>query len=92
MNADPKNVGDRIAETPVIVNNKRLTVSTVRLDVSSYDTTIFDDSDGKQHHGMRLGDGWIIGWGQQSGTLDGAMHDHREALCAARTEQPRPLN
>lgn len=88
MNTDPKTVGDLIAETAVVTDTKTFTVSTVRIDVASYDTRVFDDSDDKRHHGMRLGDYWIVGWGQQSGTLGGARAQHQEAVDAARNEEP----
>jgi hypothetical protein len=88
MNIDPKTVGDLIAETAVVTDTKQFTVSTVRIDVGSYSTIVFDDSDDKRHHGMRLGNYWIVGWGQQSGTLDGALAQHQEAVDAAYTEKP----
>jgi len=92
MNTDPRNVGELVRETPVVTDTKKFTVNTVRLDVASYWTTVFDDSDDKRHHGMRLGDYWIIGWDQQSGTLDGALAQHQEVLHAARTEEPKAIN
>jgi hypothetical protein len=91
---NPKNVGEPVAETPVITGPKQLTVSTVLLDVasSSYSTTILDDSADRRHHGMGLGDGWVIGRSQQMGTREAALDLHREALYAARTEEPWPPN
>ncbi|MER6492680.1 hypothetical protein [Streptomyces griseorubiginosus] len=91
MNTDPKTVGDLVAETTVLTDTKTFTVSTVRLDVASYDTTVFDDSDDRRHHGMRLGNYWTVGWGQQSGTLDGALALQEEAVHAAYTEEPTEL-
>lgn len=93
MNVNPKTVGEPVAETSVVTGTKKLTVSTVLLDSasSSYSTAIYDDSDDRLHHGMRLGDDWVIGWGQQMGTHAAAMDLHREALYAARTETPRTL-
>jgi hypothetical protein len=90
MNTDPKTVGEPVRETPVVTGTKKLTVSTVLLDAAShsYDTTIYDDSDGKRHHGMRLGNGWIIGHGQQTGTRGAALALHEEAVEAARTKEP----
>lgn len=84
-------VGGLISETSVITDTKRLTVSTVLIDEASYWTVIRDDHDDKRHHDMRLGDTWIIGRDQQMGTRQAALDLHREALYAARTEEPRPL-
>ncbi|MCX4826908.1 hypothetical protein OG883_45560 [Streptomyces sp. NBC_01142] len=92
MNTDPRTVGELVRETHVTTPTTTLTVNTVLLhpDTSSYDTTIYDDSTGQQHHGMRLGDTWIIGWGQQMGTEAAALSLHDEAVDAARSKEPRP--
>jgi hypothetical protein len=93
MAIDPKTVGEPVDETAVVTGVKKLTVSTVLLDPasSSYTTTVFDDSDDREHHEMRLGDDWVVGWGQQVGTRQAALDMHREAVHAARSEEPRPL-
>jgi hypothetical protein len=90
---DPKTVGEPVDETTVATDVKELTVSTVLLDPasSSYSTTIFDDSADRRHHEMRLGEDWVIGWGQQMGTRQAALDMHREAVHAACSEEPRPL-
>lgn len=65
-----------------------LTVSTMQLGPNYYDTVIFDDSDDKRH------DGWVIGGfvinrsSKRADTREAAMDQHREALHAARTEEP----
>ena len=90
MTIDPKTVGEPVRQTSVAADSKRLTVSTVLLDAisSSYVTTIYDDSEDKRHHGMHLGDEWIIGWGQQMGTRAAALDLHEDAVQAARTYVP----
>lgn len=93
MDANSKAVGTLVHETSIVADSKRLTVSTVLIDAasSSYDTTIFDDSTDKRHHGMRLGASWIVGRGQQMGTWGAAISLHKEAVAAALNEEPRPL-
>lgn len=90
MTTDSKTVGELVRETPIATGSRTLTVNTVLLDAatSSYDTTIYDDSQSKRHHGMRLGDDWIIGQGQQMGTRDAALALHEEAVEAARAKTP----
>ena len=67
-----------------------LTVSTVQIAPRYYDTVVFDDSADKRH------DGWLIGGfvinksSKRVDTREEAMEHHREALCAARTEEPFP--
>ena len=66
-----------------------LTVSTVQIAPRYYDTVVFDDSADKRH------DGWLIGGfvinksSKRAETREAAMDQHREALHAARTEQPQ---
>jgi hypothetical protein len=93
MNTDPKTVGTLVHETSIVANSKQLTVNTVLIDAasSSYNTTIFDDSVDKRHHGMRLGTDWIIGRGQQMGTRGAAIALHEEAVEAALNEEPWPI-
>ncbi|MGC5264111.1 hypothetical protein ACPXCO_24135 [Streptomyces cyaneofuscatus] len=92
MSIDPRTVGEPIRETPVTTSTVALTVNTVLLhpDTSSYNTTIYDDSTDQQHHGMRLGNAWIIGWGHQMGAEAAALSLHDQAVDAARTREPRP--
>jgi hypothetical protein len=79
-----------VRQTPVVMNGKQLTVSTVRIGGGYYDTVIFDDSPSKQHAGMFLG-GYVINHSSKAaGNREAAMDDHRAALHAARTEQPFP--
>lgn len=80
-----------VAQRPVITAGKSLTVSTIRLRRGHYETCVFDDSADKRHSGMSLG-GFVIDLiPLGAGTRDEAMENHREALHAARTEQPQTL-
>ncbi|MFE9886812.1 hypothetical protein [Streptomyces scopuliridis] len=89
-----------VAQSPVI-NRKTglaLTVSTIRIDRDHYDTVVFDDSADKRHTGMvlaghenegrKFGPYVINKSSKRSPDRDEAMEQHREALYAARTEQP----
>ncbi|MFE9003184.1 hypothetical protein ACFYOY_13730 [Streptomyces sp. NPDC007875] len=77
-----------------------LTVSTIRIARGHYDTVVFDDSTDKRHSGMVLaghehegrqyGPYVIDSTNERADTRDEAMDQHREALYAARTEQPSP--
>jgi hypothetical protein len=66
-----------------------LTVSTVQIAPRYYDTVVFDDSADKRHDGWLIG-GYVINKSsKRAETRESAMDDHREALHAARTEQPQ---
>jgi hypothetical protein len=92
-----------VAKTPVVdrKTGKSLTVSTIRIDRSHYDTVVFDDSADKRHNGMVLAghehEGrkfgpYCIGLSsERAATRDEAMEQHREALYAARTETPKAV-
>ncbi|MGW7688924.1 hypothetical protein ACWGMA_08520 [Streptomyces asiaticus] len=77
-----------------------LTVSTIRIARGHYDTVVFDDSTDKRHSGMILaghehegrqyGPYVIDATRFRADTRDEAMDQHREALYAARTEEPWP--
>ena len=80
---------DIVRQTQVISESKNLLVSTVRIGGGYYDTVIFDESDDKRHDGFLLG-GYVINRSsKKAGNRDAAMDQHREALYAARTEQPK---
>ncbi|MCX5522649.1 hypothetical protein OG342_07190 [Streptomyces bobili] len=79
-----------VRQTPVKHGTEMaLTVSTVQIAPRYYDTVVFDDSSDKRH------DGWLIGGfvinksSKRTKSREAAMDDHREALYAARTEQPK---
>lgn len=79
-----------VRQTPVKSGTKDLLVSTVRIGGGYYDTVIFDESDNKRHAGFFIG-GYVINHSsKKAGNRDAAMEDHREALHAARTEEPFP--
>jgi hypothetical protein len=78
-----------VARRAVIAGDKQLTVSTIRIAADYYDTAIFDDSPDKRHAGMLLG-GYVIDHSsKRAGDRDAAMDNHREALIAAREQEPR---
>ena len=78
-----------VRQTPVKSDGLALTVSTIQIAPRYYDTVVFDDSADKRH------DGWLIGGfvinksSKRVETREAAMDEHREALYAARTEQPK---
>jgi hypothetical protein len=79
-----------VRQTPVRHGDEMaLTVSTVQIAPRYYDTVVFDDSTDKRH------DGWLIGGfvinrsSKRAATREEAMDQHRKALHAARTEQPK---
>ncbi|MFI1928290.1 hypothetical protein [Streptomyces sp. NPDC020377] len=77
-----------VSQTPVKTSTKDLLVSTVRIGGGYYDTVVFDESADKRHAGWFIG-GYVINHSsKKSGSRDAAMNDHREALYAARTEEP----
>lgn len=79
-----------VRQTPVATGTKQLTVSTVQVAPRYYDTVVFDDSGDKQHDGWSIG-GFVINQSsKRQPTREAAMDDHREALHAARTEEPFP--
>jgi hypothetical protein len=66
-------------------------VSTIRIAANYYDTAVFDDSPDKRHHGMLIG-GFVIGKSSKPARdREAAMHNHREALIAARNDQPQAV-
>lgn len=89
-----------VRQTPVKHGDDwALTVSTVQIAPRYYDTVIFDDSADKRHDGMVLaghehegrkyGPYVIDRTNERAETREAAMDQHREALYAARTEQPK---
>ncbi|WP_327259972.1 hypothetical protein [Streptomyces sp. NBC_01240] len=78
-----------VAQRPVIAGDKQLTVSTIRIAADYYDTVIFDDSPDKKHAGKSLGGYVIDSSSKRANDRESAMEQHREALIAARAEQPR---
>jgi hypothetical protein len=78
-----------VRQTPVVTDTKDLLVSTVRIGGGYYDTVVFDESSDKRHAGFFLG-GYVINKSsKKAGNREAAMDDHREALYAARTEEPK---
>lgn len=78
-----------VHQTPVKSEGLALTVSTVQIAPRYYDTVVFDDSADKRHDGWLIG-GYVINKSnKRSETREAAMDEHREALYAARTEQPK---
>ncbi|MGW2048659.1 hypothetical protein ACWCPF_26260 [Streptomyces sp. NPDC001858] len=79
-----------VRQTPVKHGDSMaLTVSTVQIAPRHYDTVIFDDSSDKRHDGWFIG-GYVINHSsKRTESREAAMDDHREALYAARTEQPK---
>ncbi|WP_329047049.1 hypothetical protein [Streptomyces sp. NBC_01422] len=80
-----------VAQRPVVAGDKQLTVSTIRIAADYYDTVIFDDSTDKRHSGQVLGGYVIDSSSKRADDREAAMEQHREALIAARNEQPRPV-
>lgn len=79
-----------VRQTPVRHGDEMaLTVSTVQIAPRYYDTVVFDDSSDKRHDGWLIG-GYVINKSSKRvATRDEAMDDHREALYAVRTENPK---
>jgi hypothetical protein len=79
-----------VRQTPVKHGDEMaLTVSTVQIAPRYYDTVVFDDSPDKRHDGWLIG-GYVINKSSKRvETREAAMDGHREALYAARTEQPK---
>jgi hypothetical protein len=88
-----------VRQTPVKRGDEMaLTVSTVQIAPNYYDTVDFDDSADKrhsgtvlpahEHEGRQYGPYVIDRSNFRSDTRAEAMDQHREALYAARTEQP----
>jgi len=80
-----------VRQTPVRTDSKKLTVSTVRIAPRYYDTVVFDDSASKQHDGWLIGDYVINKSSKRADSRDEAMDQHREALRAARTSEPKAV-
>jgi hypothetical protein len=89
-----------VRQTPVKHGDEvSLTVSTVQIAANYYDTVIFDDSADKRHNGMvlaghehegrKFGPYVIDATSDRADSREEAMEYHREALYAARTEQPK---
>jgi hypothetical protein len=91
-------VTEIIRQTPVKTDTKDLLVSTIKIAPDYYDTVVFDESDDKRHRGKRLPghehEGhyygpYVIGASSEGATTrEKGMDHHREALYAARTEEP----
>jgi hypothetical protein len=79
-----------VRQTPVKHgDDMALTVSTIQVAPRYYDTVVFDDSADKRHDGWSIG-GYVINKSsKRQPTREAAMDDHREALLAARTEEPK---
>ncbi|MEU0181837.1 hypothetical protein ABZ312_11700 [Streptomyces sp. NPDC006207] len=89
MVASRSKLPEIVRQTPVITDTKNLLVSTVRIGGGYYDTVVFDESADKRHAGFFLG-GYVINKSSKAaGSRESAMDDHREALYAARTEEPK---
>lgn len=85
-----KRLPEIVRQTPVTTDTKQLLVSTVRIGGGYYDTVIFDESDDKRHDGFFLDDYVINHSSKKAGSYDAALEQHREAVDAARTEEPFP--
>lgn len=80
-----------VRQTPVVTDAKNLLVSTVRIGGGYYDTVVFDESSDKRHAGFLIG-GYVINRSsKKAGSREAAMDQHREALYAARTEEPQAV-
>ena len=80
-----------VAARAVITDTKELTVSTIRIAADYYDTVIFDDSADKRHAGTLLGGFVIDHSSKRAPDRESAMDNHREALIAARDEEPQAV-
>lgn len=78
-----------VRQTPVVTDGAQLTVSTIRIAPSNYDTAVFDDSTDNRHNGWWLGGFVIDKSSKHAATRAAAMDDHREAVHAAHTTQPK---
>lgn len=86
-----KRLPEIVRQTSVTTDTKNLLVSTVRIGGGYYDTVIFDESDDKRHAGFLLG-GYVINHSsKKAGSREAAMNDHREALHAVRTSEPKAV-
>ena len=84
-------VPEIVRQSPVKGEGLALTVSTVKVANNYYDTVIFDDSVDGRHDGWLIG-GFVINKSSKPATTrEDAMEQHREALYAARTEQPQAV-
>jgi hypothetical protein len=79
-----------VRQTPVVTDTKDLLVSTVRIGGGYYDTVVFDESSDKRHAGFFIGGFVINKSSKKAGSRESAMDDHRDAVYAARTEEPFP--
>ncbi|MFE2497163.1 hypothetical protein [Streptomyces scopuliridis] len=77
-----------VAQRPVVTDDVQLTVSTIRIAANCYETAIFDDSPEKRHTGTSIGGFLVDQSSKRAPDREAAMDLHREALIAARTEQP----
>ena len=80
-----------VAQRAVHTDTHQLTVSTIRIAASHYDTVVFDDSPDKRHAGMVIGGYVIDSSSKRADDRDSGMDNHREALIALRDETPRPV-
>ncbi|MPY47063.1 hypothetical protein [Streptomyces acidicola] len=79
-----------VRQSPVKSDTLDVTVSTIRIARGNYNTVIFDNHADKRHAGFFLGGYAIDHSSQRAETREAAMDQHREALYAARTEEPFP--
>ena len=87
-----------VRQSPVKSGAKILLVSTIRISRTRYDTAVMDESPDKrhvgkwlpahEHEGRQYGPYLIGGGSEWATTREQAMDHHREALYAARTEEP----
>ncbi|MEU9611877.1 hypothetical protein AB0D56_10030 [Streptomyces sp. NPDC048209] len=80
-----------VAQRAVHTDTHQLTVSTIRIAASHYDTVVFDDSTDKRHVGMVIGGYVIDSSSKRADDREAGMDNHREALIALRDEVPRPV-
>lgn len=92
-------IPETVSKTVVTGAELDVTVSTIRIARGYYDTAILDNHEDRRHAGMKLsghesegrtyGPYIIDSLSFRADTREEAMDNHREALYAARTEQPR---
>jgi hypothetical protein len=92
-------VNEIIRQTPVKSGTKDLLVSTIKIAPGYYDTVVMDESDDQRHAGKILAGHehedhqhgpYVIGaTSEHTASREAAMDRHREALYAARTEEPK---